>query len=52
MTLDMNDPLDVLYLECIPHRLTRSAGCLNGPTHQFGLLELATEWVDDDVEVA
>lgn len=40
MALNPNDPLDRLYLETIPHRITQPANCHMGPTEQFRLLEL------------
>lgn len=45
MTLNMSDPLDRLYLECIPTRPTPFDTCLmaDGPTAAFAVLERQRE---------
>lgn len=55
MTLDLSNPLDVLYLETIPHRISRPRGTELGPTAQWadlqlqrGLWALAAELDDDE----
>lgn len=39
MTLDLSNPLDRLYLETIPHRISRPTGTHLGPTAQWADLE-------------
>lgn len=39
MTLDLSNPMDRLYLETIPHRISRPAGTHLGPTAQWAAME-------------
>lgn len=49
MKLNLDDPLDRLYLETVPCRPSPSNGTHLGPTRQYELLLEQAEWLAEDI---